>query len=256
MPAPTINTADPKGIWRPVYAHRQALHATADQLVLDAFRRDVAGVDLRDAVAASRQLAGETVTDSQRRRRDAAAAAVLAALSARSWRRTKTALATAAQRAHRTGWAAGHAITTRDETDDSPYDEPDGEYSVGSPDMSDHLAQGTATATLTAALAATARRAGRAIADSADGGEGDGEDVIDDGYDMSLATDLAISAAYGAGMLAAYIAAGLQSLSWITAGDERVCEACIANEAGSPYSLFGAPRLPAHPRCRCVLVGA
>jgi 2'-5' RNA ligase len=255
----TIQLGDLKGIWRPVYAHRQALHATADKLVLDAWRRDIEGISLRDAVTAAQRLAGETVTDAQRRRRDAAAAAVLAALSARSWRRTKTALATAAKRAHRTGWAAGHAIVTRDQDDDSPYDEPDSDYSVGSPDMSDHLAQGTATATLTAALAATARRAGRAIADGGDtedGGEGDGENVLDDGYDISLATDVAISAAYGAGMLAAYIAAGLQSLNWITAGDERVCEACIANEAGGPYSLLGTPRLPAHPRCRCVLVGA
>lgn len=256
MPAPTINIGDPKGVWRPVYAHRKALHATADQLVLDAWHQDIAGIDLRDAVATWRQMTGEALTDAQRRRRDAAAAAVLGALSARSWRRTKKALATAAKRAHRTGWAAGHAIVTRDHTDDSPYDEPDGEYSLGSLDMSDHLAQGTATATLTAALAATARRAGRAIADSSNDPQGDGEDVLDDADDMSLAIDLAVSAAYGAGLLAAYIAAGLQSLSWITAGDERVCETCIANEAGSPYSLLGAPMLPAHPRCRCVLAPA
>lgn len=256
MSTPTINTTDPKGIWRPVYAHRQALHATADQLVLDAWRRDIQGLDLRDAVTAWRQRTGETVTDAQRHRREAAAAAVLAALSARSWRRTKTALATAAQRAHRTGWAAGHALITRDETDDSPYDDPDSGYSVGSPNLDDHLAEGTATATLTAALAATARRAGRAIADSSNDPAADGEGVVDDGYDLTLATDLAISAAYGAGLLAAYVAAGLQSLSWITAGDERVCETCLSNEAGSPYSLLGAPRLPAHPRCRCVLAPA
>lgn len=257
MPAPTINISDTKGIWRPVYAHRQALHATADQLVLDAWRRDIRGIDLKPAVKAWRQTLGEALTDTQRHRRDTAAAAVLGTLSARSWRRTKTALATAAKHAHRAGWAAGHAIVTRDQGDDSDYDEPDGDYSVGSPNLSDHLAQGTATATLTAALAATARRAGRAIADNADDseddGEGDGEDVLDDAYDMGLATDLAVSAAYGAGLLAAYIAAGLFSVQWISAGDERVCQTCLNFEDGSPYSLLGAPRIPAHPMCRCVL---
>ncbi|MET9073845.1 hypothetical protein ABZX95_17095 [Streptomyces sp. NPDC004232] len=259
MPAPTINISDTKGIWRPVYAHRQALHATADHLVLDAWRRDIAGINLRDAVAAWRQQAGEALTDAQRSRRDAAASAVLSVLSARSWRRTKAALAAAAKQAHRVGWAAGHALVTRDHTDDSPYDETDSEYSVGSPEMSDHAAQGTATATLTAALAATARRASRAIADntdSEDDGEGDGEDVLDDAYDMGLATDLAISAAYGAGLLAAYVAAGLFAVQWISAGDERVCQTCITYEDGSPYSLLGAPRIPAHPMCRCVLAPA
>ena len=255
MSAPTINIGDAKGIWRPVYAHRQALHATADQIILTAWRQDVAGLDLQPAVAALQFRLGEALTPGQKQRRDAAAAAVLTALSARSWRRTKKAIAAAAKHAHRTGWNAGHALTTRDHTDDTNYGEPDGEYSIGSPELSDHLAQGTATATLTAAVAATARRAGRAMADSSSPAQ-DGEDVVDDGADMELAADIAVSAAYGAGLLAAYIAAGLNSLQWITAGDERVCETCLANEAGSPYSLLGAPQLPAHPRCRCVLAPA
>lgn len=258
MPAPTINLTDPHGIWRPVYAHRTALHGTADRIVLTAWRHDAHGLDLAPAVAAWRMTVGETITPAQQHRRQAAAAAVLAALAARSWHRTRSALATAAKRAHRTGWAAGHRLTTTDHTDDSPYPEPDSDsgYSIGSPNLSDHQAAGTATAILTAALAATARRAGRAVADSTDDPAGDGQATVDDGYDLSLIVDAGISAAYGAGLLAAYIAAGTLSVQWISAGDERVCERCIANETGSPYSLLGAPSLPQHPRCRCVLAPA
>lgn len=255
MGTPTIDLSDPHGIWRPVYAHRTALHGTADHIVLTAWRRDVHGLDLAPAVAAWRMTVGETITPAQQHRRQAAAAAVLAALAARSWPRTRAALATGAKRAHRAGWAAGHALATRDHADDTPYDEPDEDdrYSIGSPNLTDQQADDTATAILTAALAATARRAGRAIADSTDDPAGDGQSAIEDGYDLALIVDAGISAAYGAGLLAAYIAASRTAVQWITAGDGRVCSTCLANEEGSPYSLLGAPTLPAHPRC---LVGS
>lgn len=256
--APTISVADPHGIWRPVYAHRIALHATADQVVMAAWQHDIHGLNLKPAVAAWRMTAGDTTAAARQHRRQAAAAAVLAVLAARSWRRTRAALTTGAKRAHRAGWAAGHALATRDHTDDTPYDEPDedDEYSIGSPNLTNQQAAGTAAAILTAILAATARRAGRGVADSTGDPADDGEDIVEDGYDLTLIVDAGISAAYGAGLLAAYIAAGRTAVQWITAGDGRVCNTCLANEAGSPYSLLGAPGFPAHPRCRCVLAPA
>lgn len=251
----TLQLGSLTGVWRPVYARRQALHATADAIVLAAWKADTQGIDLAPAVAAWRQAIGEATDPRQDHRRQAAAAAVLGTLAARRWRRTRAALTTAAKHAHRAGWAAGHRLVTADHADDTPYsDEPDSEYTIGSPDMSDHTADATAAATLTTALNATARRAGRAMANNTDDPETAADATIDDGYDLGLATDVAVSAAYGAGMLAAYLAAGANTVSWITAGDERVCDACISAEAGSPYSLLAAPQLPAHPRCRCCLV--
>lgn len=255
MPDATIQLANLKGVWRPVYAHRQALHSTADAIILTAWRRDTHGLDLAPAVTAWRQAVGET-TPAQQHRRQAAAAAVLAALAARSWQRTRAAIALAAKRAHRAGYAAGTAIASRDETDDTPYDTDDSDYTLGTGDLTDAAAAATATSVLTRALTAAATRAGQAIADSPDDPTSDGEDVIDDGYDLTLAADVAVSAAYGAGLLAAYLAAGMQSVSWVTAGDGKVCVTCSNNEDGSPYSLLAAPSLPAHPRCRCCLVAS
>ncbi|MFE4867722.1 hypothetical protein [Streptomyces sp. NPDC056682] len=257
MPSPTINLADVKGIWRPVYARRQALHATADAIILAAWRADLHGIGLAPAVAAWRQATGETVDPATQRRRQAAAAAVLGTLSARSWRRTRAALALAAKRAHRAGWAAGHAIVTQDNADDTDFEEPaDSPYRIGSPDMTDHTADATAASVLTAALRAGANRAGRAMADSEEDPEGEAEGILGDGLDLELASDVAVSAAYGAGMLSAYLGAGAQAVVWMTAGDARVCNLCQDNETDSPYSLLGAPSLPAHARCRCCLAPA
>ncbi|MFB6568374.1 hypothetical protein [Streptomyces noursei] len=258
MPDATIQLRSLKGIWRPVYAHRIALHSTADAIVLAAWKRDAHGLDLAPAVAAWQQLLGESADPEQRHRRQTAAAAVLGILTAWSWQRTRAAIALAAKRAHRAGWAAGRALVTQDHDDDTPYSgEPENPYTIGSPDMSDNTADGTATAVLTAALTATADRAGTAIADSTDDDPAsDGEDTIETALHLALLTDAAVSAAYGAGMLAAYLGAGTRSVLWLTAGDGRVCERCSDAETGSPYSLLAAPTLPQHPNCRCCLAPA
>jgi len=253
MPQARIQLSAPHGIWRPIYARRQALHATADAVVLTAWTSDLGGLDLGPAVAAWRHAIGESTDLVQQHRRQAAAAAILAALAARSWARTRTALALAASRAHQAGWTAGQALTTRPHDDDTAYDASDSGYVIGSPEMSDDATAATAASTLAAALRSTAKRSGRAMADSQDDPEGDAEHIIDAGAELALAADIAVSAAYGAGLLAAYLAAGLQAVNWLTAGDGRVCVRCSDNEANGPYSLLAAPRLPAHGNCRCVL---
>jgi hypothetical protein len=45
-------------------------------------------------------------------------------------------------------------------------------------------------------------------------------------------------------------------VSWITAGDGRVCPTCQDNEDNSPYGPDAVPACPAHPRCRCQLSAA
>ncbi len=253
----TLQLGDLHGIWRPVYARRLALHATADAVVLTAWKADLHGIGLGPAVAAWRQMVGETADPPGPHRSRAAAAAVLACLTAWSWPRTGKALAGAAQRAHRAGWAAGHHLITRDHADDAGYGEPGpGRLVLGSPDMAQGTADATAAAVLTAALGAAATRAGRVMAVSDDDPQRDAKDVLDVGLDLALAADVAVSAAYGAGLLAAYVGAGTGAVIWLTAGDGRVCERCAGAEAGGPYSLLAAPRLPQHPRCRCVLAPA
>lgn len=255
MPDATLQLRSLRRIWRPVYTRRLALHATADAVVLAAWKTNTHGIDLAPAVSAWRHVVGEATDPLEQHRRQAAGAAILTALAAHSWQHTRQTLTEAARRAHRAGWAAGHHLVTGNQADDGDYDEePDtGNLSLGSPNMTDSTAHATSTATLAAALSATARRAGRAMADSTDDPRSDAEDAVCAGLDLALAADVAVSAAYGAGLLAAYVGAGVGSVMWLTAGDGRVCDRCLAAEAGSPYSLLAAPRLPQHPRCRCVL---
>lgn len=122
--------------------------------------------------------------------------------------------------------------------------------------MTQDAADATAAVTVAAGLGASARRASREMADDADDPQHAAKEVLDAGLDMALAADVAVSAAYGAGLLSAYLGTSAGSVQWLTAGDGRVCEHCAAAEDGSPYSLFAAPRLPQHPRCRCVLAPA
>lgn len=254
MPDATIQLADLRGIWRPVYARRQALHATADAIVIAAWRADTHDIDLGPAITAWRQSIGETEDPATQHRREAATATVLALLSTRTWTHLRTALALAAKRAHRAGWAAGHAIATRSQDDDTDYG--DSEYTIASPDLSDDAAAGTATSTLTAILNAMARRTGRAMADSDDNPEADAQAALNAAISITLAADITVSAAYGAGLLAAYLATGAQAVNWVTAGDGRVCSRCSDNETNGPYSLLTSPRLPAHGNCRCALAPA
>ncbi|RLU81121.1 hypothetical protein CTZ27_33315 [Streptomyces griseocarneus] len=250
----TLQLRSLMGAWRPVYARRLALHATAEAVVMAAWRADVRRLDLASAVTAWRAAVGEAAEPQDVHRQQSAAGAALAVLTARPWRRTRGALVLAARRAHRAGWAAGHRLTGGSHVDD---DGPlPGQLVLGAPEMSDDTADATAAATLAAALGATAWRSGRAMADSADDPQRDAEEVLDAGLDMALAADVAVSAAYGAGLLSAYLGAGAGSVLWLTAGDGRVCERCASAEAGGPYNLLASPRLPQHPRCRCVLAPA
>lgn len=208
MSEPTIHIPTATGVWRTVYAHRAALHATATDVTLAAWKQDIRDLDLSAAAA--------LLTESRKppdHRREAAAAAVLGILASRTWKHTRHALAATAKRSHRAGWTAGRHIVARDRDDDTPYDDSDGEDgdTIGRADMSDHNADGTASAALTAALTATSRRAGRAMVDSSDP-EGDGEDTVDAGDDLLLAADVVVSAAYGAGLLAAYLSSDVAAV--------------------------------------------
>ena len=68
-------------------------------------------------------------------------------------------------------------------------------------------------------------------------------------------TDLAFWKGVGLGVLAAFQAAGLGSVSWKTGGPNP-CAKCLENEAGSPYQIWAVPDFPAHPNCHCNLTTA
>lgn len=61
------------------------------------------------------------------------------------------------------------------------------------------------------------------------------------------------------GMLGYFYQAGVTTVMWLTADDERVCPACEANQAdgfiqvGEPFES-GDTQPPAHVMCRCSLI--
>ena len=59
--------------------------------------------------------------------------------------------------------------------------------------------------------------------------------------------------AQNAGTIQSYANYGIEKVDIVTAGDDDVCEDCIAIEEDNPYSIIEATNLlPVHPNCRCV----
>ncbi|MFE2969910.1 2'-5' RNA ligase family protein [Streptomyces sp. NPDC059340] len=101
---------------------------------------------------------------------------------------------------------------------------------------------------------------GRTLAQGAEDGASRDE-MIDAAMDVLTGTDIdsvafvvdwAMTTAAGQGALSLYRSEGVLSVSWITAGDGRVCATCLDNEAGSPWPITDFPLMPTHPVCRCV----
>lgn len=81
-------------------------------------------------------------------------------------------------------------------------------------------------------------------------------DVLDMTYDgvdaVEFTVDWALSAGFSRGALDLYRSENVEYVTWMTAGDDRVCPVCEKNGADSPFLISDFPDMPAHPRCRCV----
>lgn len=100
---------------------------------------------------------------------------------------------------------------------------------------------------------------GRVLAQGAEDGVSR-EEMIDVAMDVlassdseavAFVVDWAMTTAADEGALALYRSEGVLQVDIITAGDGRVCSSCVDAEAGSPWQIGDAPRMPLHPACRC-----
>lgn len=100
---------------------------------------------------------------------------------------------------------------------------------------------------------------GRVLADGAESGASY-EDMVADALDVldsenvgavKFIVDWALNTAMQHGALDLYGREGVAFVSWLTAGDDRVCPVCQANEDNSPFPINDYP-LKIHPWCRCV----
>lgn len=99
---------------------------------------------------------------------------------------------------------------------------------------------------------------GRTLADGIENGLSRDE-LIDAASDIltgdseavAFTVDWAMTTAADEGAIALYQSEGVLQIDIITAGDGRVCPACIDAETGSPWRIGDQPRMPLHPNCRC-----
>jgi len=102
---------------------------------------------------------------------------------------------------------------------------------------------------------------GRALGNLAEQGA-DYQDMVDtaerlltgaDGDAASFIVDWALNTGLSQGALELYRSEGVQQITFMDAGDDKVCPACQAAADGSPWSPADLPTPPLHPRCRCAI---
>lgn len=76
--------------------------------------------------------------------------------------------------------------------------------------------------------------------------------TAEDADAVEFTVDWALSAGFARGALDLYRSENVEYVTWMTAGDDRVCPVCEKNGVDSPFLISDFPDMPAHPRCRCV----
>lgn len=259
----TIDLGKLEGMWALLFKRREEQQAKHTALVADAWR----GLIDRDAVAAMvdrfRQYAGlaEAAQDKASIRAEALAAAknMLHALAdLTGWTKIRNllrdaiaagraegmvnAVAIAAERASRIGLDWNIAF----------------EDAYRSLERLDEL-WGNANGWLGRTIDRATADLGRTLAQGAEDGASRDE-MIDAAMDIlsssdaeavAFVVDWAMTTAADEGAMSLYQSEGVLQVDIISAGDGRVCSACIDAEAGSPWNILDAPRMPLHPACRC-----
>lgn len=77
-------------------------------------------------------------------------------------------------------------------------------------------------------------------------------DTVTDEGTVGFIVDWAASAGMSRGALDLYRSEGVEYVTWMTAGDGRVCPSCEQRGQDSPFPIADFPDMPAHPLCRCV----
>jgi hypothetical protein len=254
----TLDLGRLEGLWARLFKRREDLIRHHTGLVTDAWRAILTAELINDAIAAVRRDDGSDDPDRWKTAVLAAVAAMTASLPNRpAW----TQLRQAIRDALAAGQAEGAAAASVLHADRTQQPQPD-----WGTEYDDALAVATARPQLWADTDTWASKlVGRIAHDLGRALTSQGVDASDDELRQAanhsartgdlpaigFTVDWAMTAAAGAGALAAYVARGQTLLNWTTAGDGRVCVACEDNEANGPYTPIEFPALPQHPGCRC-----
>ena len=257
-----------EGVWAQVYARRDALMEKYTAQVLALWRQVIADLDVAGAVTLFRQQMGLSEAQDRSWVQRAKATARNAAIrllqwlpGTTAWQALRGAVRALLAGSQAEGYAGAIAVAASEQSV-LGFD-----FDIAFQHAYDALADlgeiwAEADGWLEKMLGRAADEFGRALGDLAAAGASY-EDMVTAAMDVlgdtvtgrSIAgfiVDWAASTGLSQGALSLYRSEGVQQVTWMTAGDGRVCPICEANGEGSPWPITSFPTMPAHPLCRCV----
>ncbi len=265
-----IHLGQLEGVWARVFARRDKLIADMEALVTPIWRYALRDADVKGAVEVLRQqlALGETSdeeAEKQRRARQAArelALRILAWLPGQpEWQTLRDTMRQVIASGRAEGYADAIAIAAA-ESDILGFD-----FDIAFQHAYDAMANlgetwAESDTWLNRMLGRSADQFGRALGELAAEGASY-QDMVDMGISVldltaedadavAFTVDWAISAGFSRGALDLYRSENVEYVTWMTAGDGRVCPLCEQHGIDSPFPIMDFPEMPAHPRCRCV----
>jgi hypothetical protein len=285
----TLELGKLTGVWQTVYDRRERLLRKHLRSVLAAWRDCTAALDPRDVVRRFRRdtYMTEAVTKDPQKKwwQEAGKAAALGWLYAVYHADGYDALVAAMTEAIREGMAEGEAgalALAASRQGKTGFRIADAFKAAYARLANDHGITQKAAAAVTAIIDGTANDVGRRLASLAGDGASEDDmtsgarDVLNTGQALRVTLQDALWAAMGAAALALFTRAatgqpppgappspgeppqpppGMIMVNWVTESGNP-CQACLDNEAGSPYAPQDVPSLPQHPRCQCAIYAA
>jgi 2'-5' RNA ligase len=264
-----IHLGQLEGVWAKVFQRRFKLMADFTASVTALWRQAVKTLDVPGNIDVLRQQLGirEDVTDDDRRRqarKDAQALALrmLAWLpGTREWQMLRDAMRQLVATGRAEGYADAIDIAAADHDVVGFSFEIAFQHAYGAmANLGDVWAESDSW--LQQMLKRSADQFGRVLGELAASGASY-QDMVDaamgildmtaeDADAVEFTVDWALSAGFSRGALDLYRSENVEYVTWMTAGDERVCPICEQNGTDSPFLVSDFPEMPAHPRCRCV----
>lgn len=261
-----IHLGQLEGVWAKVFARRFKLMDEQTQMLIPIWRKAMAASDIEGAVTRLRQRLGLGENDEEQRRDQQAARELAMQMlswlpATQEWQELRNAM----RQLLATGQAEGYADAidiAAAEQHILGYD-----FNIAFQHAYDALANlgetwAESDVWLQRMLERSADQFGRTLAQlAADGASY--QDMIDaatsvldmeaEGADaVEFTVDWALSTGFSRGALDLYRSEGVELVTWMTAGDARVCIQCEQNGIDSPFPIAEFPSLPQHPLCRCV----
>lgn len=264
-----IHLGQLEGVWAKVFERRFKMMADFTSLLTTAWRRAASGVDVPGHVDILRQQLGirEDDSDADRLRQAkaearAVASRILAWLPGTSeWQSMRDAMRQLVASGRAEGYADAVDVAAADQHI-LGYD-----FEIAFQHAYDALANlgdvwAESDVWLQRMLARSADQFGRVLGEIA-ANDGSYQEMVDaatgvlgltaeDADAVEFTVDWALSAGFSRGALDLYRSEGVETVTWMTAGDARVCIVCEQHGIDSPFLISDFPEMPAHPRCRCV----